>query len=288
MQKILVTGANGQLGSEIQALSRRYKSFEFIFVDRKTLPLNTIDTLTAGLDHMRPDIIINAGAYTAVDLAETEKELADVVNHIAVAAMAKWAAHNNAKLIHISTDYVFDGNSKIPLNEQEATAPINWYGETKLRGEQAIMRYLPEGVIIRTAWVYSQYGSNFVKTMLRLMAERASINVVNDQIGSPTSASDLAEVIMKIIVSKTWQPGRYHYSNKGETSWYDFAQAIQDLSGLECEIKGVSSDQFPTAAKRPKYSLLNTTKIQDTYQVAVPYWKDSLEKVLRHEILDKK
>ncbi|TXE09543.1 dTDP-4-dehydrorhamnose reductase [Gelidibacter salicanalis] len=285
MQKILITGVGGQLGSELQAIAKQYPQFEFIGVDRKELPLDDLNKIKIGLDKIKPNIIISAGAYTAVDKAETEKELVDTVNHLAVAEIAKWAVSNNAKVLHISTDYVFDGTSKTPLDELASTAPINWYGETKLRGEQALLRALPEGIIIRTAWVYSEFGANFVKTMLRLMREKYSISVVNDQIGAPTYAADLANVIMKIIISETWVPGIFHYSNCGEISWYDFAKAIQEISGRDCEVNGVSSDQFPTLAERPKYSLLNTTKIQNTYGLSIPQWKDSLEIVLRKRLL---
>jgi len=287
MQKILVTAASGQLASELHAIASQYSQFEFIFTNRDLLPLDVTDNIFENLTKINPEIIISAGAYTAVDKAETEKDLADAVNHLAVAEIAKWAEQNKAKLIHISTDYVFDGSSVTPITETENTAPINWYGETKLKGEQALLNQHPSGIIIRTAWVYSEFGVNFVKTMLRLMRERTSISVVNDQIGSPTHAADLAQVIMTIIVSEKWTSGIYHYSSDGEISWYDLAKAIQEISGIECEIQGVTSDQFPTLAKRPKYSLLNKTKIIETYDVIVHNWRDSLEKVLRHRLINK-
>lgn len=280
MQKILVTGANGQLGSEIQAIASHYSQFEFVFVDREKMPLQEPQQIIKVLNEIRPDIIIHAGAYTAVDKAEEEKELADSINHLAVAEIAKWAANHKAKVIYISTDYVFDGTSQTPLQEHEGTAPINWYGATKLRGEQALQQYLPNGIIIRTAWVYSTYGHNFVKTMLRLMKDKTSINVVSDQIGSPTYAADLANAIMNIVTAEHWEAGIFNYSNLGEASWYDFAQAIQEISGLDCDVQGVTSHQFPTSAKRPKYSLLDKTKIQETYNITIPHWRDSLKKML--------
>lgn len=280
MQKILVTGAKGQLGSEIRAISEDYPQFQFVFVDRDDMPLEKTDALQEVLDTIQPDTIVHAGAYTAVDKAEEEKEVAEAINHFAVSEIATWTAHHQARLIYISTDYVFDGTSKTPLREQKQTAPINWYGATKLKGEQALQRVLPEGIIIRTAWVYSEFGNNFVKTMLRLMKDKPSLNVVNDQIGSPTHAADLAKAIMNIITAEQWEAGIFHYSNQGQASWFEFAKAIQEIAGLDCEVHGVTSDQFPTLAKRPKYSLLDKTKIQDTFQISIPPWRDSLKRML--------
>jgi dTDP-4-dehydrorhamnose reductase len=183
-------------------------------------------------------------------------------------------------LIAISTDYVFDGNSSVALTEDATVNPINVYGETKLRGEQVIQKWCPDAIIIRTSWVYSTFGKNFVKTMLRLMSERDEISVINDQIGSPTSAHDLAQAIVDIVDGDTWQGGLYHYSNEGEISWYDFAVAIRDLKGLNCEINAIPTTAYPTPAKRPKYSLLDKTKIKTTFGVEVPFWKESLERCL--------
>ncbi|MBT0607947.1 dTDP-4-dehydrorhamnose reductase [Aequorivita echinoideorum] len=280
MSTILVTGAHGQLGSEIRKISTNFAQFNFVFAGRDEMPLENKDAIVSFLEKTKPSCIINAGAYTAVDKAETERELADQVNHIAVGVIAKWCKLNNTKLIHISTDYVFDGNSQIPLDEAAKTAPVNWYGETKLRGEEAILEAMNDAIIIRTAWVYSEYGNNFVKTMLRLLKERDRLTVVNDQIGAPTYALDLAEAILKIVSSGKWETGIFHYSNKGKISWFDFAIAIKELAQLECEVVPVPSSQFPTAAKRPNYSLLDTSKIEKTYGVQIPFWKDSLRKCL--------
>ncbi|MGO2358372.1 MAG: dTDP-4-dehydrorhamnose reductase [Mesonia sp.] len=281
MSCILVTGSKGQLGSEIAKISKDYPAFDFIFIDREEMPLEDTEEIISFLNKTAPNLIISAGAYTAVDRAENEKDLADQINHLAVATISKWCAANGAKLIHISTDYIFDGTSEIPYKESDVSAPINWYGETKLRGERAIEHNLIDAVIIRTSWVYSEYGNNFVKTMLRLMRERESIAVVNDQIGTPTYALDLAKAIMKIIESNKWESGVFHYSNEGEISWYDFAFAINELSSLNCAVNGVATDQFPTIAKRPNYSLLDKSKIKKTYDVIIPDWRDSLKECLQ-------
>jgi dTDP-4-dehydrorhamnose reductase len=233
------------------------------------------------LDEMQPQIIINCAAYTAVDKAETETELADILNHQAVAVLAQWSHSNGCQLVHISTDYVFDGNSSIALKEDAATGPINIYGQTKLAGEQACLRENPNAIVIRTSWVYSKFGANFVKTMCRLMQERDSLNVVNDQIGSPTYAADLAKAILTIILHPNWQAGIYHYSNEGTISWYEFALAIQEIGGFDCQITGIPSTDYPTPARRPKYSLLDKSKIKNTFAVEVPEYRESLEKCMR-------
>lgn len=281
MKKILVTGSNGQLGSEIKSLVTVFSNFEFVFTDRSQLSLEKPETISEFLDTVQPDYIINCAAYTAVDKAESEPELADLINHKAVEAIAKWSFSNNAKLLHISTDYVFDGTSATPLKEEDATNPQNEYGKTKLKGEQAALKENPDILIIRTSWVYSEFGNNFVKTMLRLMAERDSLNVVDDQIGSPTYAKDLAQAILDIISNDNWQGDIYNYSNEGEISWFDFAVAIKEIAGLDCAVSGIPSSQFPTPAKRPAYSLLNKSKIKETFEVAVPDYKSSLKKCIK-------
>mgnify|MGYP000482244218 FL=1 len=280
MKKILVTGANGQLGSELRELSVHYSQFEWVFADRSVLDLSDLESIPDYLDSIQPQIIINCAAYTAVDKAEMETELADVLNHQAVGVMAQWSASHDCRLVHISTDYVFDGNSSTALDEEAPTAPINVYGQTKLAGELACMRENPGAIIIRTSWVYSRFGNNFVKTMSRLMQERDSLNVVNDQIGSPTYAADLAQAIMTIITHAHWQAGIYHFSNEGAISWYEFALAIQEISGFDCLVSGIPSSDYPTPAKRPHYSLLDKSKITTTFGVVVPGYRESLERCM--------
>jgi dTDP-4-dehydrorhamnose reductase len=232
------------------------------------------------LEGIQPNIILNCGAYTAVDKAETELELADIVNHDAVKVIAQYANDNQVKLIHISTDYVFDGTSAVALTEDATTRPINVYGATKRAGELACLEANPNAVIIRTSWVYSRFGNNFVKTMKRLLQERDTISVVNDQIGSPTYAADLAQVMMYIVTAQEWIPGIYNFSNDGEISWYEFVLAIQEIGGYTCEVKGIPSSSYPTPAKRPAFSLLDKSKIRKVYDVSVPDYKDSLKKCM--------
>lgn len=279
-KSVLITGSTGQLGLELQDVFRSQEQFECFFLDRKQLPLDQINLIIPVLEMYQPDIIIHAAAYTAVDHAETETNLAEKVNHLASDQIAEYCAINGVKLIAISTDYVFDGESSFPLSEEAPTAPLNVYGDTKLKGEQAIRRLLPDGIIIRTSWVYSSYGKNFVKTMMRLLTERDQIQVISDQIGSPTYAMDLAEAIFQIINSDKWQGGIYHYSNEGQTSWYEFAVEIRDLLNLQCQVLPITSDEYPTAAQRPKYSLLDKTKIKNTFEINIPEWKASLKKML--------
>ena len=227
------------------------------------------------------DYCINAAAYTAVDLAETETELAQLINATAVGYLADACRKNNCRLIHVSTDYVFDGTNEIGYDVDDATSPINVYGATKLEGEKLALSLNTETIVIRTSWVYSFHGKNFVKTMMKLMQERESLNVVADQIGKPTYAADLAAAIFQIIFSdKEFIAGMYHFANQGVISWYDFAVAIKEIGGYNCTINPIVSSEYPTPAKRPSYSILNTNKIEHTFNIQIPYWKDSLQKCM--------
>jgi len=279
--KILVTGGNGQLGSELRFLSSIQNQYEWIFTDLKELDLSNLENLKSNISKILPSLIINCAAYTAVDKAESENELANILNFKAVDLISKWSSNNGKKLIHISTDYVFDGSFETPLKENAVTSPINFYGLTKLEGEKICLKNDLNSIIIRTSWVYSSFGNNFVKIMRNLMKERDSLSVVNDQVGSPTYAADLAEAILTIVNHKKWIPGLYHYSNEGEISWFDFANDIKYLSNFKTQINGISTKEYPTAAKRPKYSLLDKTKIKETYNIKVPYYKDSLKKCIK-------
>ena len=277
---ILVTGANGQLGNEFRALAEAHPGFRFIFTSREDFPIHRIEQVREFFLKQQPAYCINCAAYTAVDKAETDREMAFLVNAVATGVLATVCKEQQTKFVHISTDYVFDGQSPVPDTEEDKTDPVNTYGASKLQGEEFCMEKNPDAIIIRTAWVYSVFGNNFVKTMLRLMRERQSINVVNDQVGAPTYASDLANAILDII-NNNWHPGIYHYSNSGMISWYDFAVAIQKLSGTTCEVNPIPSSQYPTPAKRPSFSLLNTDKIRQTFSIVIPDWRTSLEKCMQ-------
>ncbi|WP_313490907.1 dTDP-4-dehydrorhamnose reductase [Sphingobacterium multivorum] len=281
--RIVITGASGQLGSELKDLLLDNIEKECYFLDRKQLPLDQIQIIQQILAMYEPDLIIHAGAYTAVDKAEEDQVNADLVNHVACEEIAQYCHLHGTRLITISTDYVFDGSSAAALTETAETAPINVYGQTKLAGEQAIQKWCPDAIIIRTSWVYSTYGKNFVKTMCRLMDERKEVGVINDQIGSPTYAKDLALAIVKIVDSSNWEGGIYHYSNEGEISWYDFAVAIRDFRSFDCEVKPIPTSAYPTPARRPKYSLLDKSKIKAIFAVEVPRWEISLAKMLAEE-----
>jgi dTDP-4-dehydrorhamnose reductase len=252
-----------------------------VFADRLVLDLSDLTSISKVLDIMQPQIIINCAAYTAVDRAETETELANVLNRQAVGVLAQWSANHDCRLVHVSTDYVFDGNSNVALTEEAPTGPINVYGQTKLAGEQACLRENPNAIVVRTSWVYSRFGNNFVKTMSKLMQERDSLTIVNDQIGSPTYAADLAQAILTIITHSIWQAGIYHFSNEGEISWYEFALAIQEIGGFDCALSGIPSSDYPTPAQRPHYSLLDKSKITTTFGVVVPGYRESLERCMK-------
>jgi len=275
--KVLVIGSDGQLGLEFQKISNSYDSLSWFFSTIKTLDLLKLETINSFLSNINPTVIINCAAYTNVDKAETEPKLADLINHKAVDIISKWTSAKNKKLIHISTDYVFDGLSKLPLSENSKTNPVNQYGSSKLKGEIACLKNDSSSMVIRTSWLYSSFGKNFVKTMIDLMKKNHSIKVVNDQIGSPTYAYDLAKVIIEIIINSENKSGLFHYSNEGETSWFEFARSIKELYNLDCKIIGVSSKEFKTLAKRPKYSLLNKSKIKTTFNLEIPNYKQSLK-----------
>ncbi len=282
--KILVTGANGQLGKELQELASSYPGFDFIFLSRTDLPIHHFELVRNYFNTLKPDYCINCAAYTAVDRAEQEKDLAYQVNAEAVGVLAAICKEHNTKLIHISTDYVFDGKSAVPYNEDSLTNPQTVYGASKLEGEKQALQLNPDVIIIRTSWVYSSYGKNFVKTMLKLMHERNEISVVNDQFGSPTYAADLAEVILQIVDYFQTHDSRltthnciYHFSNDGVINWYEFANAIKEITESPCKINSISTAEYPTPAKRPAYSVLDKTKIQKTFEVKLKNWKESLE-----------
>lgn len=281
--KILVTGKNGQLGSELLELSKQNPNHDFIFVDKEEMDLSNSQSILDTLTTTSPNLIISAGAYTAVDKAESEVELADAINHQAVKTMAEWAKVNQAKIIHISTDYVFDAVDDTPIKEDATVMPINVYGKTKQMGEKALQELGIDFIVIRTAWVYSTFGANFVKTMIKLMGERDELSIINDQIGTPTYARDLAQTILKIVDDK-FVSGFYHYSNEGKISWYEFAEEIKKQKQLECKLIPITTEQYPTPAKRPKFSLLDKTKIKETYQIKIPFWKDSLQEMLKKMI----
>ncbi|MFM8711405.1 MAG: dTDP-4-dehydrorhamnose reductase, partial [Sphingomonadales bacterium] len=274
--KVLVTGANGQLGKELRQLEKLWSQFDFLFLSREDLPIHHFELVRQYFAAEQPDYLINCAAYTAVDKAESEKELAYQINAESVGVLAAICKQQHCRFIHISTDYVFDGNGHRPYNEEDPCAPTSVYGASKLEGEQLALQYDPDCIIIRTSWVYSSFGKNFVKTILRLLAEKPALSVVNDQQGSPTYAADLAEAILMIISSGTWKPGIYHYSNAGAITWHTFALAIAQWQHSSVPIQGISTDQYPTAARRPAYSVLDSTKINETFGVPIKDWKESL------------
>ncbi len=282
MINILVTGSNGQLGSELQRLADDFPEFRFTFTDIAELDLTNEEKVKAWFDVNKPDVCLNCAAYTAVDKAEEERELAMLVNKTAVAILAKQCTRLNTLLVHVSTDYVFDGKNFKPYTEEDQTAPISYYGLTKLQGEIAVKDFATRYLIIRTSWLYSAFGNNFVKTMIRLGKERDSLGVVFDQIGTPTYAGDLAKAMLVATEQLSDKEIKevFHYSNEGGISWYDFAVAIMEEAHLSCEVRAIESKDFPTKTNRPFYSVLNKSKIKSQLHIEVPYWRTSLKKMI--------
>lgn len=283
-KRVLVTGGTGQLGLSLRKIAAEFPEFELIFVTRNELDLASkcsIEAFFSGNDTF--DFIINTAAYTAVDLAETERELAEQINHLAVGHLARIAKEKRIFLLQVSTDYVFDGKAYRPYIESDAVAPKNHYGMTKLKGEQALQASGCAGAIVRTSWVYSEFGKNFVKTMLKLGSERDEISVVADQVGSPTYATDLARVCLLLIQTSAFKEGiaLYHYSNEGVCSWYDFALAALEYSTTSCKVWPIATEEYPTAAQRPYYSVLDKKKIKNKTGFLNPSWRDSLRLCLR-------
>lgn len=277
MKKILVTGANGQLGQCLQKISSQFEEFEFIFTDSEILDITNKEEVNDFFWQNAPDFCINAAAYTAVDLAETELEKAFLVNADGAENLAEACAENNAQFIHVSTDYVFDGENNLAYTEEDFTNPLGVYGASKLAGDELALEVNPCSVILRTSWVYSEFGKNFVKTMLNFFATKEELNIVADQFGQPTNANDLAEAIMKIIKSEKITPGIFNFSNLGRISWFDFAKKIAELSEAKIKLNAIETSQYPTPAKRPRNSVLDLDKISKTYGIQLKPWEESLE-----------
>jgi len=281
MHNILVTGSNGQLGNELRlVVEENDKENQYFFTDVSELDITVKSAVAAYLESNKIDIVVNCAAYTNVDKAEDDKEKADLINHIGPKNLAEACKERNGFLIHISTDYVFDGTKNTPYTETDETKPLGVYGETKLRGENAILNSGCEYVIIRTSWLYSSFGNNFLKTMKKLTAEKESLKVVFDQVGTPTYAGDLANVIHKIIIKndKDIKNQVYHFSNEGVCSWYDFALAINEAFGHSCKVLPCHSDEFPSKVTRPSYSVLDKTKIKEKLGVEILYWREAMER----------
>lgn len=277
---VLVTGAAGQLGQSLQHVAQSYPSIEWVFCDSTQLDIASTASITAFFSKVKPHYCINAAAYTAVDKAEAEPEKAHLINAMGPENLAKICTEYGTTLVHISTDFVFDGTQTTPYTETDPTAPLGVYGASKLAGEQTIQNHSKAYYIIRTSWVYSPFGNNFMKTMMRLAAERDSLSVVNDQIGTPTNALDLAALLIELIQKDSAMEvhpyGIYHYSNEGQCSWYEFAKAIFEKNAITIPVQPITTDQFPTPAKRPAYSVMDKAKIKRNFDIAILDWKESL------------
>lgn len=280
MKKILVTGANGQLGQCLQKLAVSEENWEFVFADSKTLDISDKKAVLDFFWEHEPSVCINAAAYTAVDLAETEVEKAFLINADGTENLASACLEYGTQFLHVSTDYVFDGENNLPYTEEDFTNPLGVYGASKLSGEELALEVNPCSIIIRTSWVYSEFGKNFVKTMLQLFQSKEELNVVNDQWGQPTNANDLAEVILKMVNSPKRTPGIFNFSNIGEITWFQFAQKIAELSNSKIKLNPINTEQYPTPARRPKNSTLDLDKIKNSYSVTPIEWEESLLKTI--------
>ncbi|QBZ97119.1 dTDP-4-dehydrorhamnose reductase [Flavobacterium sangjuense] len=276
---VLVTGANGQLGQSLQFIATNYPEIDFVFCSSTDLDISNIEKCQAVFSKIKPNYCINAAAYTAVDKAESEPEKAHLINVIGAQNLAEVCKQYSTVLLHVSTDFVFDGNASKPYTENDIPNPTGVYGQTKLDGEKAIQAIFENYYIIRTSWVYSQFGNNFMKTMLRLASERDSISIVNDQIGTPTNAVDLASALAKIIISNKNAFGIYNFSNEGQCSWYDFAKKIFEINNISIDLKSIPTTSFPTPAKRPLYSVLEKAKIKKIFDLEIKSWEQSLEEI---------
>ena len=280
--RVLITGSNGQLGSEIRELETNYKKLDLVFKDLPALDICNFNLLQSFIIDNNINAVINCAAYTAVDKAEQDAEIAEEVNSKGVLNLVNALKSVNGKLIHISTDYVFDGDHTIPYKESDPVSPIGVYGKTKREGELAVISSEIDAIIIRTSWLYSSYGNNFVKTMLRMGSEIETLDIIFDQVGTPTFARDLAKTCLEILsgsksVNINKNGNLYHYSNEGVASWYDFAISIMELGGVNCKVKPIQTKDYPTLAKRPQYSVLNKSKIKTDFKIEIPYWKNSLK-----------
>lgn len=285
MTKLLITGANGQLGSEIRKIASQFPGFSFVFTDVNELDITNPEAVERMLKQEKPGWLVNCAAYTAVDKAETDSETAWLINAVAPAILSEKAKAVECRFIQISTDYVFDGRNYLPYVEEDDVCPTSVYGNTKLEGELISLTNNPETLVIRTSWLYSSFGSNFVKSMIRLGNERDQLNVIFDQVGTPTYAGDLAFSILDIIQKTesgtvSFVPGTYHFSNEGVCSWYDFAIAIHQIYGIQCKVSAIESKDYPSPVTRPPYSVLNKSKIKSIFGTQIPYWRSSLEKCI--------
>jgi dTDP-4-dehydrorhamnose reductase len=281
MKTILVTGCHGQLGNEMQLAAKRFPAFQYIYTDVEELDICDKKALNDFVKANNVDILVNCAAYTNVDKAEDDVELCYKINRDAVRNIGEVAKDNKLKVVHVSTDYVFDGTSYLPYTEDMPVCPATVYGKSKLEGEKALLENCDQVVILRTAWLYSSFGNNFVKTMMKKGVEQHSLTVIFDQVGTPTYAADLADSILKILSNVTFIPGIYHFSDEGVCSWYDFTKSIHRIAGITCDVRPIEAKEYPAKTPRPHYSVLNKTKIKSTYGIIIPYWEDSLEKCIK-------